>query len=245
MCGSGGVGKTTLAAALGLAAAAEQVGDVRVDRRPGAPPGRCVRSRQARQCGDAGALMKFCGRSGFRRTRRAVGGDARHQGRVGTSRPRRHVPTGQVRVQCRRNRLSAASRAVRDSDDAPPNGSSWTRLHVGVYDLVGSDARPRATLLTFSTGGSRMVDFFGSRLSCCCTRAGVGRALFNLASRPSTRSPTGFSGSGSSRTSPSLVLSRGDGRGFATRAREGRGVARRSPASTFIVVTTLEARPPT
>ncbi len=58
----------------------------RADRRPGAPPGRCAGSRQARQRGDAGA-RRSSAVDRDRRTRRAVGGDARHQGRVGRADP--------------------------------------------------------------------------------------------------------------------------------------------------------------
>ena len=189
-CGSGGVGKTSVAAAAALAAAARLGGKVLV-----------LTIDPARRLADALGLEAFgnvARRVPARRVRRArgraagraVGGDARHQALVGRARaaararrgdrvphprqpavPQRHQP---VRAEPRLHRDGAAVRHPRRA--ASTTSSSSTRRRPG-------------TRSTSSTRRQRMAEFFGGRLLRWLTmpyRIGGGRGgrMFNAASRP-------------------------------------------------------------
>ena len=151
VCGSGGVGKTTLAAALGLAAAAEQGGRVLV-----------LTVDPARRLADALGVGKLGNvatrvpdealRSIGITPRRAVGGDARHQGGVGRADP-------PPRARCRGPRLRAHQPAVpehhqplRAQPRLPRHGAAPRGPRVGcLRPRRSSTRRRRATPSTSST----------------------------------------------------------------------------------------------
>ena len=127
MCGSGGVGKTTIAAALGLAAAVDQGGQVLVLT---VDPARRLADAlgvgalgNTRDAGAGGGVRRGRGRA----ARRAVGGDARHQGRLGRADPppraRRRGPRRGARqpaVPEHHQPLRAQPRLPRDGAAARP-----------------------------------------------------------------------------------------------------------------------------
>ena len=128
-CGSGGVGKTSVAAAAALTAAARpRRQGARAHHRPRPAAGRRARARGVRQRRTPGAARRVH-RARRRAARRAVGGDARHQalvGRAGAAArarrgdrlphprqpdvPQRHQP---LRAEPRLHRDGAAVRAAR------------------------------------------------------------------------------------------------------------------------------------
>jgi anion-transporting ArsA/GET3 family ATPase len=242
VCGSGGVGKTTLAAALGLAAAAEQGGKVLV-----------LTVDPARRLADALGV----GRLGNAATR--VSPDAldavgvRCRGELWAAMLdtkagwdeliRRHAPDSRVRDSVLTNPLyqNITSRFVHSHDYL-----AMEQLHEvhssGVYDLVIVDTPPSRNALDVLDAPSRMVDFFGSRLLRWLTVPYRSR-LFNIASKPFNQIADRVLGSRFLQDiAEFFILFQAMERGFVARAREVEALLG-DPRTTFVVVTTLEAAP--
>ena len=242
MCGSGGVGKTTLAAALGLAAAAEQGGRVLV-----------VTVDPARRLADALGVGKL-GNAATRvpdRTLQSIGITPRGQlwaamldTKAGWDELiRRHAPDRHTRDSVLNNPLyqNITSRFVHSHDYL-----AMEQLHEvhssGLYDLVVVDTPPSRNALDVLDAPSRMVDFFGSRLLRWLTVPYRSR-LFNLASRPFNQIADRVLGSRFLQDiAEFFILFQAMEGGFVARAREVEALLG-DPRTTFIVVTTLEAAP--
>ena len=240
--GSGGVGKTTIAAALGLAAAVEQGGKVLV-----------ITVDPAKRLADAlgvGALGNvatrvpdeaFAGRR-HRAAWRAVGGHARHP--AGWDELiRRHAPDAQVRDAVLGNPLyqNITRRFVHSHDYL-----AMEQLHdlhaSGEYDLVVVDTPPSRNALSVLDAPARMREFFGSRLLRWLTVPYRSR-LFTMASKPFYQIADRVLGSGFLRDiADFFVLFQAMEKGFVTRAREVEALLGDS-RSTFLVVSTLETAP--
>ena len=242
VCGSGGVGKTTVAAALGLAAAAEQGGRVLV-----------LTVDPARRLADALGVGKI----GNVATR--VPDDALRS--IGIS-PRgelwaamldtkagwdelisRHAPDDKIRDSVLTNPLyqNITSRFVHSHDYL-----AMEQLHEvhssGTYDLVIVDTPPSRNALDVLDAPSRMVDFFGSRLLRWLTVPYRSR-LFNLASKPFNQVADRVLGSRFLQDiAEFFILFQAMEGGFVRRAREVEALLG-DPRTTFVVVTTLEASP--
>ena len=242
VCGSGGVGKTTLAAALGLAAAAEQGGRVLV-----------VTVDPARRLADALGVGKL-GNAATRvpdRTLQSIGIAPRGQlwaamldTKAGWDELiRRHAPDSHTRDSVLDNPLyqNITSRFVHSHDYL-----AMEQLHEvhssGLYDLVVVDTPPSRNALDVLDAPSRMVDFFGSRLLRWLTVPYRSR-LFNLASRPFNQIADRVLGSRFLQDiAEFFILFQAMEGGFVARAREVEALLG-DPRTTFIVVTTLEAAP--
>jgi anion-transporting ArsA/GET3 family ATPase len=242
VCGSGGVGKTTLAAALGLAAAAEQGGRVLV-----------LTVDPARRLADALGVGKL----GNVATRvpdealHAIGIKPRGElwaamldTKAGWDELiRRHAPDRNVRDSVLTNPLyqNITSRFVHSHDYL-----AMEQLHEvhasGFYDLVVVDTPPSRNALDVLDAPSRMVEFFGSRLLRWLTVPYRSR-LFNLASKPFNQIADRVLGSRFLQDiAEFFILFQAMERGFVARAREVEALLG-DPRTTFVVVTTLEAAP--
>ena len=241
--GSGGVGKTTIAAALGLAAAVEQGGRVLV-----------LTVDPARRLADAlgvGALGNVAtpgarrGVRGRRRRRRAASCGRR----CSTPRPgwdeliRRHAPDAKVRDAVLANPLyqNITSRFVHSHDYL-----AMEQLHdlhaSGEYDLVVVDTPPSRNALSVLDAPARMVEFFGSRLLRWLTVPYRSR-LFTVASKPFYQIADRVLGCGFLRDiADFFVLFQAMEKGFVARAREVEALLG-DPRTTFLVVSTLETAP--
>ena len=242
VCGSGGVGKTTVAAALGLAAAAEQGGRVLV-----------LTVDPARRLADALGVGKI----GNVATR--VPDDALRS--IGIS-PRgelwaamldtkagwdelisRHAPDDKIRDSVLTNPLyqNITSRFVHSHDYL-----AMEQLHEvhssGTYDLVIVDTPPSRNALDVLDAPSRMVDFFGSRLLRWLTVPYRSR-LFTAASKPFYQVADRVLGSRFLQDiADFFVLFQAMESGFVRRAREVEALLV-DPRTAFVVVTTLETAP--
>jgi anion-transporting ArsA/GET3 family ATPase len=242
VCGSGGVGKTTLAAALGLAAAAEQGGRVLV-----------LTVDPARRLADALGVGKL----GNVATRvpdealHAIGIEPRGElwaamldTKAGWDELiRRHAPDRNIRDSVLTNPLyqNITSRFVHSHDYL-----AMEQLHEvhasGSYDLVVVDTPPSRNALDVLDAPSRMVEFFGSRLLRWLTVPYRSR-LFNLASKPFNQIADRVLGSRFLQDiAEFFILFQAMERGFVARAREVEALLG-DPRTTFVVVTTLEAAP--
>ena len=227
MTGSGGVGKTTIAAALGLAAAVNQGGKVLV-----------LTVDPARRLADALGV----GALGNRATQvpaaafAAAGVEPRGElwaamldTKAGWDELiRRHAPDAEVRDSVLSNPLyqNITSRFVHSHDYL-----AMEQLHdlhaSGEYDLVVVDTPPSRNALDVLDAPSRMVEFFGSRLLQWLTVPYRSR-LFNVASKPFYQIADRVLGSqlpaGHRRVLRPLP---GDGEGLRRPGPRGRGPARR------------------
>jgi len=240
--GSGGVGKTTVAAALGLAAAVHQGGKVLV-----------LTVDPAKRLADAlgvGALGNTASRvpdEAFA----AAGVEPRGElwaamldTKAGWDELiRRHAPDAKVRDSVLNNPLyqNITSRFVHSHDYL-----AMEQLHelhaTGDYDLVVVDTPPSRNALDILDAPSRMVDFFGSRLLKWLTVPYRSR-LFTAASKPFYQVADRVLGAGFLRDiADFFVLFQAMERGFVGRAREVEGLLG-DPRTTFVVVTTLETAP--
>ena len=242
VCGSGGVGKTTLAAALGLAAAAEQGAKVLV-----------LTVDPARRLADALGVGKL-GNAATRvpdEALQSIGIAPRGElwaamldTKAGWDELiRRHAPDRHIRDSVLNNPLyqNITSRFVHSHDYL-----AMEQLHEvhssGDYDLVVVDTPPSRNALDVLDAPSRMVDFFGSRLLRWLTVPYRSR-LFNLASRPFNQIADRVLGSRFLQDiAEFFILFQAMERGFVTRAREVEALLG-DPRTTFVIVTTLEAAP--
>jgi anion-transporting ArsA/GET3 family ATPase len=240
--GSGGVGKTTVAAALGVSAAVHQGGRTLV-----------LTVDPARRLADALGV----GALGNRATRvpasafAAAGVEPRGElwaamldTKAGWDELiRRHAPDAEVRDAVLANPLyqNITSRFVHSHDYL-----AMEQLHElhssGEYDLVVVDTPPSRNALDVLDAPSRMIEFFGSRLLRWLTVPYRSR-LFTIASRPFYQIADRVLGSRFLRDiADFFVLFQAMEKGFVTRARAVEALLG-DPRTTFLVVTTLETAP--
>jgi len=240
--GSGGVGKTTVAAALGLAAAVHQGGKVLV-----------LTVDPAKRLADAlgvGALGNTASRvpdTAFE----AAGIEPRGElwaAMLDTKAGwddliRRHAPDPQTRDAVLSNPLyqNITSRFVHSHDYL-----AMEQLHdlhaTGDYDLVVVDTPPSRNALSVLDAPSKMIEFFGSRLLRWLTVPYRSR-LFTMASKPFYQVADRILGSGFLRDiADFFVLFQAMEKGFVARAREVEALLG-DARTTFLVVTTLETAP--
>ncbi len=242
VCGSGGVGKTTIAAALGLAAAVQQGGRVLV-----------LTIDPARRLADALGI----GALGNRATRvplatfEAAGISPRGElwaAMLDTKAGwddliRRHAPDAAVRDAVLANPLyqNITSRFVHSHDYL-----AMEQLHdvhaSGEYDLVVVDTPPSRNALDVLAAPSRMVEFFGSRLLKWLTVPYRSR-LFTVASKPFNQVADRVLGTHFLQDiAQFFILFQAMEKGFVARAREVEALLG-DPRTTFVIVSTLEAAP--
>jgi anion-transporting ArsA/GET3 family ATPase len=240
--GSGGVGKTTMAAAIGLAAAVEQGGRVLV-----------LTVDPARRLADAlgvGALGNVATRvpdAAFKEAGVRPRGElwaAMLDTKAGwDDLIRRHAPDAEVRDAVLGNPLyqNITSRFVHSHDYL-----AMEQLHdlhaSGQYDLVVVDTPPSRNALSVLDAPSRMREFFGSRLLRWLTVPYRSR-LFTVASKPFYQIADRVLGSGFLRDiADFFVLFQAMEKGFVARAREVEALLG-DARTTFLVVSTLETAP--
>jgi len=240
--GSGGVGKTTIAAALGLAAVQRQQRKVLV-----------VTVDPARR------LATALGLDGISNSPQPVdpsalneaGVEARgelHVAMLDTKAGwdeliRRHAPDVETRDAVLANPLyeNLTGRFVHSHDYL-----AMEQLHdlhaTGDYDLVIVDTPPSRNALSILDAPGRMADFFGSRLLKWLTVPYRSR-LFSAASRPFQQIADRILGSSFLQDiADFFILFQRMEAGFVRRAREVEALVA-DPRTSFIVVTTLEAAP--
>ena len=189
-CGSGGVGKTSVAAAAALGASVRLGGKTLVlTIDPAAPPRDRARSRRHRQRGAPGAVRAAEG-GRHRAARRALGRDARHQAVVGRPRAAATRKDEATAHRILENRLyhNITARFVQSHDYIAME--RLFEIHAsGEYDLIVIDTPPTRNAVDFLDAPARMSDFFGGRLLRWLTlpyRVGGKRStrVINMASRP-------------------------------------------------------------
>jgi len=240
--GSGGVGKTTMAAAIGLAAAVEQGGKVLV-----------LTVDPARRLADAlgvGALGNVASRvpdTAFEAAGITPRGElwaAMLDTKAGWDELiRRHAPDAKVRDAVLSNPLyqNITGRFVHSHDYL-----AMEQLHdlhaSGEYDLVVVDTPPSRNALSVLDAPARMREFFGSRLLRWLTVPYRSR-LFTAASKPFYQVADRVLGSGFLRDiADFFVLFQAMEKGFVARARQVEALLG-DARSTFLVVSTLETAP--
>lgn len=242
VAGSGGVGKTTVAAALGLAAVQRQSSRVLV-----------LTVDPARRLATALGLEAF-GNTPVRIDDDAfveAGLDVRgelHVAMLDTKAGwdeliRRHAPDAKTREAVLANPLyqNITSRFVHSHDYL-----AMEQLHdlhaTGEYDLVIVDTPPSRNALTILDAPGRMVDFFGSRLLRWLTVPYRSR-LFTFASKPFYKVADTILGSRFLQDiADFFVLFQAMESGFVKRAKEVEALLV-DPRTAFVVVSTLEAAP--
>jgi anion-transporting ArsA/GET3 family ATPase len=240
--GSGGVGKTTIAAAIGLAAAVEQGGKVLV-----------LTVDPAKRLADAlgvGALGNVASRvpdSAFEAAGISPRGElwaAMLDTKAGWDELiRRHAPDAKVRDAVLGNPLyqNITGRFVHSHDYL-----AMEQLHdlhaTGDYDLVVVDTPPSRNALSVLDAPSRMREFFGSRLLRWLTVPYRSR-LFTMASKPFYQIADRVLGSGFLHDiADFFVLFQAMEKGFVARAKEVEALLG-DARTTFLVVSTLETAP--
>ncbi|MDX2380801.1 MAG: ArsA-related P-loop ATPase [Acidimicrobiia bacterium] len=240
--GSGGVGKTTIAAAMGIAAAQRQKGRVLV-----------LTVDPARRLATALGLQEF-GNTPVRITPREfknAGVHVRGELHVAMLDTRagwdeliqRHAPDAEIREAVLANPLyrNITSRFVHSHEYL-----AMERLHdlhaSGEFDLVIVDTPPSRNALSILAAPGRMADFFGSRLLRWLTVPYRSR-LFAVASRPFNMIADRILGSSFLQDiADFFVLFQAMESGFVRRAREVEALLV-DPRTAFVVVTTLETAP--
>ena len=163
VAGSGGVGKTTASAALalGLAAAGQRVAVVTID-----PARRLAESLGLEELGNDPrqvdpALLAVPRR---RDARRAVGDDARPEGRRSTTSSRGWRPTPARARTCSDNRIyQQLSSAVAGSQEFTAVAKLYDLHHEGGFDVLVLDTPPSRNALDFLDAPDRLTDFFEGR----------------------------------------------------------------------------------
>ena len=242
VAGSGGVGKTTVAAAMGLAAVQRQTGKVLV-----------LTVDPARRLATALGLEAF-GNAPVRIERQTMidaGVSPRGELYVAMLDTkagwdeliRRHAPDAETRDAVLANPLyqNITSRFVRSHDYL-----AMEQLHdlhaTGEYDLVIVDTPPSRNALTILDAPSRMAEFFGSRLLRWLTVPYRSR-LFTMASKPFYKVADSVLGSRFLQDiADFFVLFQAMEKGFVKRAREVEALLV-DPRTAFVIVSTLEAAP--
>ncbi len=242
VAGSGGVGKTTVAAALGLAAVERQASRVLV-----------LTVDPARRLATALGLEAF-GNTPVQIDHQALvdaGLDVRgelHVAMLDTKAGwdeliKRHAPDAATREAVLANPLyqNITSRFVRSHDYL-----AMEQLHdlhaTGDYDLVIVDTPPSRNALTILDAPGRMADFFGSRLLRWLTVPYRSR-LFTFASKPFYKIADTILGSRFLQDiADFFVLFQAMESGFVKRAKEVEALLV-DPRTAFVVVSTLEAAP--
>lgn len=242
VAGSGGVGKTTIAAAMGLAAVQRQAGRVLV-----------LTVDPARRLATALGLEAF-GNTPVRiddETLRAAGVSPRGELSVAMLDTkagwdeliRRHAPDASTRDAVLANPLyqNITSRFVRSHDYL-----AMEQLHdlhaTGDYDLVIVDTPPSRNALTILDAPSRMAEFFGSRLLRWLTVPYRSR-LFTVASKPFYKVADNVLGSRFLQDiADFFILFQAMERGFVSRARDVEALLV-DPRTAFVIVSTLETAP--
>ena len=242
VAGSGGVGKTTIAAALGIAAASRQKGRVLV-----------LTVDPARRLATALGLEEF-GNTPVRIDPAAfVEADMKVRGEVWVAMLDtkagwdeliiRHAPDAEIRDAVLANPLyeNITSRFVHSHEYL-----AMEQLHdlhaSGEFDLVIVDTPPSRNALSILDAPSRMVEFFGSRLLRWLTVPYRSR-LFTMASKPFYQVADRVLGSRFLQDiADFFVLFQAMESGFVRRAHEVEALLV-DPRTAFIVVTTLETAP--
>ncbi len=251
VAGSGGVGKTTIAAALGVAAAQRQKGKVLVltvdparrlatalglesfGNTPVRVPAEAFRAGDGGP-GSEGAKVELRGELWAAMLDTKAGWD---------DLIRRHAPDAATRDAVLANPLyeNITSRFVHSHEYL-----AMEQLHdlhaTGQFDLVIVDTPPSRNALSILDAPSRMVDFFGSRLLRWLTVPYRSR-LFTAASKPFYQVADRVLGSRFLQDiADFFVLFQAMESGFVRRAREVEALLV-DPRTAFVVVTTLETAP--
>jgi len=241
-CGSGGVGKTSVAAALGLGAAARLGGRVLVLT---VDPAR--RLADALGVGALGNEARLVPASAFA----AAGVEPRGElwaamldTKAGWDELiRRHAPDARVRASVLANPLyqNVTSRFVHSHDYLAMD--QLHELHAsGRFDLIIVDTPPSRNALDVLDAPGRMKEFFGSRLLKWLTLPYRSR-LFAAASKPFSQVADRVLGSRFLEDiAEFFILFQTMEPGFVAHARDVERVLT-DPATTFVVVSTLEAAP--
>lgn len=237
VCGSGGVGKTTMAAAIGTALAVERDARVLV-----------LTVDPARRLADALGLTGI-GNEAVAVDVAAHGGrGSLHVAMIDTKVSwdaliARHAPTPEVRDRVLANPLyrNLTERFVHSHDYI-----AMERLYAehtsGDYDLIVVDTPPSRNALDVLDAPRRMREFFGSRLLKLLTTA-TSTGVLSLASRPFFQVADRILGQRFlSDISEFFTLLRSMEAGFVTRASEVEATLR-DKRTAFVVVTTLETAP--
>ncbi len=237
VCGSGGVGKTTMAAAIGTALAVERDARVLV-----------LTVDPARRLADALGLTGI-GNEAVAVDVAAHGGrGSLHVAMIDTKVSwdaliARHAPTPDVRDRVLANPLyrNLTERFVHSHDYI-----AMERLYAehtsGDYDLIVVDTPPSRNALDVLDAPRRMREFFGSRLLKLLTTA-TSTGVLSLASRPFFQVADRILGQRFlSDISEFFTLLRSMESGFVTRASEVEATLR-DERTAFVVVTTLETAP--
>jgi anion-transporting ArsA/GET3 family ATPase len=242
VAGSGGVGKTTIAAALGIAAAARQKGRVLVLTVD--PARRLATALGVDEFGNApvridpaefaAAGVKVRGEVWVAMLDTKAGWDELIM---------RHAPDDEIRDAVLANPLyeNITSRFVHSHEYLAME--QLHDLHArGDFDLVIVDTPPSRNALSILDAPSRMVEFFGSRLLRWLTVPYRSR-LFTVASKPFYQVADRVLGSRFLQDiADFFVLFQAMERGFVRRAREVEALLV-DPRTAFVVVTTLETAP--
>lgn len=248
VCGSGGVGKTTISAALGLAATLDNDAKVLV-----------LTVDPARRLADAlgiGALGNVATRIPDNAALAAAGTGRRRAGSRGElwaamldtkagwdDLVRRYAPDAKVRESVLANPLYRnVTRRFAHSHDY----LAMEQLHAvhssGEYDLVIVDTPPSRNALDILDAPARMVDFFGSKLLKWLTVPYRSR-LFNFAAKPFNQIADRVLGSRFLQDiAEFFILFQAMEKGFVGRAREVEALLG-DPRTSFVIVSTLEAAP--
>jgi anion-transporting ArsA/GET3 family ATPase len=247
VCGSGGVGKTTLAAAMALSAAVNQGGKVlvmTVDPAKRLADALGIGALGNRSLGNTATKMPADAFDAVGVTPRGELWAAMLDTKAGwDDLIRRHAPNAKIRESVLSNPLyqNITSRFVHSHDYL-----AMEQLHevhaTGDYDLVVVDTPPSRNALDVLDAPSRMVEFFGSRLLKWLTVPYRSR-LFNVASKPFMQIADRVLGSHFLQDiAEFFILFQAMEKGFVARAREVESLLG-DPRTAFVVVSTLEAAP--
>jgi len=242
VCGTGGVGKTTTAAALGAMAAARLGGRVLVLTVD--PARRLATAMGLTELSNAAVQVPASAFAEAGVTPRGELWAAMLDTKASwDDLIRRHAPDAKVRDTVLSNPLytNITSRFVHSHDYIAME--RLNELHSsGTYDLVIVDTPPSRNALDFLDAPARMADFFGSRLLRWLTVPYRSR-LFTAASKPFYNIADRILGSRFLQDiAEFFLLFQTMEKGFVTRAKQVEGLLR-DPRTSFVVVTTLETAP--